>query len=70
MERREYHGEPIVLYLVTRRGRESLMSVMRFEEREGRIARIRSYGFCPDTIRALGEELGLPVYTGLYRAPE
>lgn len=70
MERREYHGEPIVLYLVTRKGRESLMSVMRFEEREGRIARIRSYGFCPDTIRALGEELGLPVYTGLYRAPE
>jgi RNA polymerase sigma-70 factor (ECF subfamily) len=70
MERRDYHGEPIVLYLVTRKGREALMSVLRFDEQEGRIARIRSYGFCPDTIRALGEELGLPVYTGLYRAPE
>jgi RNA polymerase sigma-70 factor, ECF subfamily len=70
MERRDYQGEPIVLYLVTRKGRERLMSVLRFDEQEGRIARIRSYGFCPDTIRAFGEELGLPVYTGLYRAPE
>ena len=70
MERRDYHGEPIVLYLVTRKGRESLLSVLRFEEREGRVARIRSYGFCPDTIRALGQELDLHVYTGLYRAPE
>lgn len=70
MERRVYHGEPIVLYLVTRKGRESLTSVLRFDEQEGRIARIRSYGFCPDTIRAIGDEIGLPVYTGLYRAPE
>jgi RNA polymerase sigma-70 factor (ECF subfamily) len=70
MERRDFHGEPIVLYLVTRKGREALMSVLRFDEREGQIARIRSYGFCPDTIRAIGEELALPVYTGLYRAPE
>ena len=70
LERRDFHGEPIVLHLVTRKGRESLMAVLRFDEREGRIARIRSYGFCPDTIRAIGEELALPVYTGLYRAPE
>jgi RNA polymerase sigma-70 factor (ECF subfamily) len=70
MERRDYQGEPIVLYLVTRKGRESLMAVMRLEEQAGRISRIRSYGFCSDTIRAIGEELGLPVYTGLYRAPE
>jgi RNA polymerase sigma-70 factor (ECF subfamily) len=70
MERRDYHGEPIVLYLVTRKGRERLMTALRFDEQEGRIARIRSYGFCPDTIRAIGEELELPVYTGLYRAPE
>ena len=70
LERRDYAGEPIVLGLVMRSGREALMSVFRFEEREGRIARIRSYAFCPDTIRALGEELGLPVFTGLYRAPE
>ena len=70
MERRDYHGEPIVLYFVTRKGPESLMAVMRLEEEAGRIARIRSYGFCPDTIRAIGEELGLPVHTGLYRAPE
>jgi RNA polymerase sigma-70 factor, ECF subfamily len=70
MERRDHHGEPIVLCFVTRKGRERLMTVLRLEEREGNIARIRSYGFCPDTIRAIGEELGLEVYTGLYRAPE
>jgi RNA polymerase sigma-70 factor (ECF subfamily) len=70
LARREIAGEPVALYLVTRKGREALLSVLRFEEQEGRIARIRSYGFCPDTIRALGEELGLPVHTGLYRAPE
>jgi len=70
LARREIAGEPVALYLVTRKGREALLSVLRFEEQEGRIARIRSYGFCPDTICALGEELGLPVHTGLYRAPE
>ena len=71
MQRIEFEGEPILLYLVTRRGdREKLMTAMRFEEGGGRIARIRSYGFCPDTIRALGEALHLPVFTGLYRAPD
>jgi RNA polymerase sigma-70 factor (ECF subfamily) len=69
MERREHRGEPIALYLVTREGREALLSVLRFDEEQGRIARIRSYGFCPETIRAFGEVFGLPVYTGLYRAP-
>ena len=42
---------------------------MRFDECEGRIARIRSYGFCPDTIRVIAESLGCPAWTGLYRAP-
>jgi RNA polymerase sigma-70 factor (ECF subfamily) len=69
LERVELGGEPIVLSLATRRGREALEVVFRFEEADGRIARIRAYGFCPDTIRAVGEALGLPVRTGLYRAP-
>jgi len=30
---------------------------------------IRAYGFCPETIRAVGEALGVRVLTGLYRAP-
>ncbi len=64
-----FEGEPMLLFFVSRGGRESLQNVMRFEEHEGRIARIRSYGFCPDTIRAVGGALGVRVFTGIYRAP-
>jgi RNA polymerase sigma-70 factor (ECF subfamily) len=67
--RAEYEGEPMLLWLVTRRGREALEVVMRFAESEGRIARLRTYAFCPETMRAIGEALGLRVRTGLYRAP-
>jgi hypothetical protein len=69
LERAELEGEPIVLGFATRRGREALEAVFRFEERDGRIARIRAYGFCPETMRAVGEALGLRVRTGIYRAP-
>src|SRR3989442_1540423 len=31
--------------------------------------RLRGYAFCPDTMRAIGAELGLKVRTGLYRFP-
>lgn len=69
LERVAFADEPIVLAFATLRGREALQSVMRFEEQEGRIARIRSYAFCPETIRAVGDELGVKVRTGIYRAP-
>jgi hypothetical protein len=69
IQRTEVEGEPIVLAFATYHGHEALQSVMRFEEQAGRIARIRSYGFCPETIRAIGEMLGLRVRTGIYRAP-
>lgn len=65
----ELEGEPIVLVFATRRGREKLEVVFRFDEVDGRVARLRAYGFCPETMRAVGELLGLPVRTGLYRAP-
>jgi RNA polymerase sigma-70 factor (ECF subfamily) len=68
--RRElFAGEPILLWLVTRRGREAVEVIFRFEEQDGRIARLRTYTFCPETMRAVGEALGLRVRTGLYRAP-
>jgi RNA polymerase sigma-70 factor (ECF subfamily) len=68
--RADFEGEPIVLGLRTYPGREeSLTTVFRFEEDAGRIARIRSYAFCPETLRELGSRLGVPVLTGLYRAP-
>ncbi|HZR81986.1 MAG TPA: sigma-70 family RNA polymerase sigma factor [Candidatus Binatia bacterium] len=65
----EVEGEPVLLALVTRRGREKLEVALRFDEEDGRIARIRAYGFCPETMRAIGELTGLPVRTGIYRAP-
>jgi hypothetical protein len=69
IERTILDGEPILLSLVTRWGDEALEVVFRFDEEDGRIARIRAYGFCPETVRAVGDALGLPVRTGLYRAP-
>ncbi|MBM4385145.1 MAG: RNA polymerase sigma factor [Deltaproteobacteria bacterium] len=62
-------GEPVALGFVTRRGREALEQVMRIDEHESRIARLRGYAFCPETMRAIGEELGIRVRTGLYRYP-
>jgi RNA polymerase sigma-70 factor (ECF subfamily) len=69
LERRIFDGEPLVLGFCTRRGREALEQVIRFDEQEGRIARLRGYAFCPETMRELGAELGLKVRTGLYRFP-
>jgi len=64
-----YEGEPIILGFARRRGREALEVVLRIEEQEGRIARLRGYAFCPETIREIGSALGLRVRTGLYRYP-
>jgi len=69
LERAELDGEPIILGFTTRRGREALEQVLRIEEEDGRIARLRGYAFCPETMRAVGEALGLRVRTGLYRYP-
>jgi hypothetical protein len=59
----------VVLGIVGRTGKEALASIFRFEEREGRIARIRTYAFCPETVRAVAEQRGMLAWTGLYRAP-
>lgn len=65
-ERATFDGEPIVLHFHTRRGRESLDAVTRLEEEDGRVARLRSYGFCPETMREVASALGPEVLTGLY----
>jgi RNA polymerase sigma-70 factor (ECF subfamily) len=69
MQRALVAGEPVALGFTVRRGKEALEQVLRFDEQEGRIARMRGYAFCPETIREAGEALGLPVRTGLYRYP-
>jgi RNA polymerase sigma-70 factor (ECF subfamily) len=67
--RAELGGEPLLLLFRTRRGREKLEIVARLEEEEGRVARLRAYGFCPEVVREVGEALGLPVRIGPYRYP-
>jgi RNA polymerase sigma-70 factor (ECF subfamily) len=69
VERGVFEDEPVVLGFATRRGREALEQVLRIEERDGRIARLRGYAFCPETMREVGAALGLRVRTGLYRYP-
>jgi RNA polymerase sigma-70 factor (ECF subfamily) len=69
LARATFESEPLLLVFATRGGREALEAVLRVEEQDGCIARIRAYGFCPETMRAVGEALGLRVRTGLYRAP-
>ena len=69
LQRAELDGEPIILGFTTRRGREALEQVLRIEEVDGKIARLRGYAFCPETMREVGEKLGLRVRTGLYRYP-
>lgn len=43
--------------------------IFRFEGREGKIARIRGYRFCPETLPAVAEDLDMLEWTGMYRAP-
>ena len=69
LARAELDGEPLILGFTTRRGREALEQVLRIEEIDGKIARLRGYAFCPETMREVGERLGLRVRTGLYRYP-
>lgn len=69
MQLAEVAGEPVAIGFVTRRGSEALEQVMRIDEDGGRIARLRGYAFCPETMREIGAGLALPVRTGLYRYP-
>jgi RNA polymerase sigma-70 factor (ECF subfamily) len=59
-ERREFHGEPIVLHFKGKGQARRLTSITRFEEADGLVSRILDYCFCPDTLAAVATELGLP----------
>ena len=69
VERVVFHGEPLAAWFVVRKGKEALEQIFRFEEREGRIAGLRAYAFCPETMGSFAEEIGVAVRTGLYRYP-
>jgi len=54
----EYLGETLVLGFRTLDGVEGLNEVHRLEERDGKIAHVRCYCFCADTLRIVSEHLG------------
>ena len=53
-----FHGQWIVVTWRHPRSASILAGVNRFEEEDGRIARIWEYHYCPETIAAVAEELG------------
>jgi RNA polymerase sigma-70 factor (ECF subfamily) len=71
-ERRMLGSEAIVvLWYAPRAGEPSrvVRDVMRFESLEDRIARLRYYYFCPETLVEVGGALGVTVTTNGYRYP-
>ncbi|HTR63540.1 MAG TPA: sigma-70 family RNA polymerase sigma factor [Candidatus Binataceae bacterium] len=67
----QYQGEWIVAIWQAPRSASVLAGVNRFEEVEGRIARIWEYHFCPDTIAEVAAALGAKAMNHGYRhSPE
>jgi hypothetical protein len=66
----DYRGEPIVLGFRFRNGIEMLNDASRLEASDdGRVEAIRCYCWCPDTLRALADDLGVPVSPRPHRSP-
>jgi RNA polymerase sigma-70 factor (ECF subfamily) len=66
-QRAEFGGEPIALvFNPDFDGGEVLGSVMRFEELDARVAAIRAYAMCPETVREVGQTLGHAVFADPY----
>jgi RNA polymerase sigma-70 factor (ECF subfamily) len=68
-EAREYRGEWVVVNLRATGSAVELYGLTRFEEVDGRIARVKSYGYCPDTLAHVAAELGYPIGARRYRQP-
>jgi RNA polymerase sigma-70 factor (ECF subfamily) len=68
-EAREYRGEWIVLNLHDGASGPELCGMTRFEEVDGRVARIKSYGYCPETLAHVAAELGLAARARRYHQP-
>jgi RNA polymerase sigma-70 factor (ECF subfamily) len=64
-----FHGEPIVLGFMPLPEGRVLQGITRFEEAEGKIARIRSYCFSPEAAAEIAEGLGVKVGWIPYRFP-
>lgn len=60
-ERRDFQGEPlVVIWYALDPARPIVRDVMRFEEIEGQISRLRFFAFCPETMAEVVAALKLP----------
>lgn len=63
-----YLGEPVVVIWYTGAdGSDAIEDVLRFVEREGRVAHLRYSYFCPEVVQEVAAALGAPVRTNGYR---
>jgi RNA polymerase sigma-70 factor (ECF subfamily) len=65
----DYGGERIVLGFRVWEGVEGLNDASRLEAAEGRVDAIRCYCWCPDSLRVLAAEIGVPANPRPYRSP-
>jgi RNA polymerase sigma-70 factor (ECF subfamily) len=65
----EYEDEPIVLGFRTLNGVEGLNEIHRLEVLDGRITRVRTYCFCPETLSVVAGALGITALRRPYRSP-
>jgi RNA polymerase sigma-70 factor (ECF subfamily) len=65
-ERRRIDGLEAVALTVGSGDATYLAGLNRIEEEEGRIARIVNYGFCPETLAYVADQLGLAVWRAPY----
>ena len=70
VECRMFEGEPLLLHFRKVESRQVLEEVWRMDEEDGKIARVRDYCYCPETLREIATEFGLDVLTHGYRNPE
>jgi RNA polymerase sigma-70 factor, ECF subfamily len=63
-------SEQIVLLFYCNEGKDRVGDVLRFEERDGRVAGFRYYYFCPETLAEVAQEFGLPARANGYRYKE
>jgi hypothetical protein len=64
-----FREEPIILGFMPLPDGPVLQGITRFEEADGKIARIRSYCFSPETAQEIASELGFKVGWIPYRFP-
>jgi RNA polymerase sigma-70 factor (ECF subfamily) len=70
-ERRELEGEWVAAGIYRSGEKEYLVSLVRLEEADGKVARVINYFFCPDTLAHAAEALGyLPPKRDYHQDPE